>query len=266
MTFDQYIQNPMGIKNAVMGNREMYRNMYTLKLDTIMVREMGKVNYYLYKDGDKYFCHIKVPSEVVERFYYDVVIEFYPGKDTKKNDKTLHSYEARFYSNDPAFVFTFAHAFIKNKIFITELTDRMSKQAVKERGKERNPMDTVGYVKSLFFAYLLMKRFGLFDKIRYAQKLNMKNLKATIMPADEKIALRQELGAQVATKAGREKAKAARAKREEVQRQNRERIPERIRTSTTNRIGTVKTTRKIGGINNVHRTKRTGTSNLHNKK
>lgn len=259
MTFDQYIQNPMGIKNAVIGNREMYRNMYNMKLDTIMVREMGKIDYYLYKNGDKYYCHIKVPSEVVERFYYDVVIEFYPGKDTKKNDKTLHSYEAKFYSNDPAFVFTFAHAFIKNKIFITELTDKMSKQAVKERGKDRNPMDTVGYVKSLFFAYLLMKRFGLFDKIRYAQKSNIKNLKAMIMSADEKIALRQELGAQVTTKAGREKAKAARARREEAQKQQQQRIPDRIRTTATGKISTIrktKTTNKIGTAKNIKTTKK----------
>ena len=37
MTFDQYIQNPMGVANSVMSNREMYRNMYMMKLDSIMV-------------------------------------------------------------------------------------------------------------------------------------------------------------------------------------------------------------------------------------
>lgn len=256
MTFDQYIQNPMGVKNAVLGNREMYRNMYGAKLDALMVREMGKIDHFLYKDGDKYFCHMKIPSEVVEKFYYDVVIEFYPGKETKKSAKDLHSYECRFYSNDPAFVFTFAHAFIKNKLFITQLTNKMSKQAVKERGKERNPMDTVGYVKSLFFAYLIMKRFGLFDKVRYARKLNMKNLNNSIMSADEKIALRQELGAQAATKEGIEKRRAVRRKQQE---ENDNRIPERVKTSSTRNVrktGTVKTIGKVGRTNVVHRTKK----------
>ena len=36
MTFDQYIQNAMGIKNAVISNREMYRTMYTEKLNKIL--------------------------------------------------------------------------------------------------------------------------------------------------------------------------------------------------------------------------------------
>ena len=75
MTFDQYIQNPMGIANSVMSNREMYRSMYSMKLDAIMVREMGKIDYKLYKDKNSYYAYIKVPSEVVEKFYYDVVIE-----------------------------------------------------------------------------------------------------------------------------------------------------------------------------------------------
>lgn len=256
MTFDQYIQNPMGVKNAVLGNREMYRNMYGAKLDALMVREMGKINYFLYKDGEKYYCHMKIPSEVVEKFYYDVVIEFYPGKETKKSAKDLHSYDCRFYSNDPAFVFTFAHAFVKNKLFITQLSSKMSKQALKERGKERNPMDTVGYVKSLFFAYLLMKRFGLFDKVRYAKKLNMKNLVQSVMSADEKIALRQELGAQAATKEGIEKRRVARRKQQE---ENEKRIPENIRTSSTRNVrktGMVKTIGKVGMSKNVRRTKK----------
>ncbi len=45
MTFDQYINNPMGIKNAVFSAREMYKELYTKKLNVILVREVGKVLY-----------------------------------------------------------------------------------------------------------------------------------------------------------------------------------------------------------------------------
>ena len=33
MTFDEYIQNPMGIKNAVFSHREMYRELYKNKFN-----------------------------------------------------------------------------------------------------------------------------------------------------------------------------------------------------------------------------------------
>ena len=111
MTFDQYIQNPMGIKNAVISNREMYRTMYTEKLNKILVREASKVEYYLYKSRTAYYAYIKVQSEVVPKFTYDVVIKFTEPKDGVV-DVTLKKYDIKFYSNDPAFVYTFAHAFI----------------------------------------------------------------------------------------------------------------------------------------------------------
>lgn len=239
MTFDQYIQNPMGIANSVISNREMYRNMYMLKLDTIMVREMGKIDYHLYKDKgkDRYYAHIKVPSEVVEKFYYDVVIEFIPQKGAKPS-KSLKDYYVRFYSNDPAFVFTFAHAFIKNKMFIMEYTDKMSKEAVKKKAVTKNPMDTVGYVKSLFFAYLIMKRFNLFEKILYIDKYNEKHVKQNIMNADAKIALRTEAGQELSTKEKRAKAAAARKKRADE-------IPQEIKTKSTKMTGNIRATKTV---------------------
>lgn len=244
MTFDQYIQNPMGIKNAVLGSREMYRNMYGVKLDAIMVREMGKIDYHLYKSKDRYYAYIKVPSEKIDKFYYDVIIEFYPGKDTKTSAKSLINYEIRVFSNDPAFVFTFAHAFIKNKMFIIEYSDKMSKEAIKAKAKERNPMDTVGYVKSLFFAYLIMKRRNLFEKVLYSDKYDEKNVKRMIMPADQKIALRQAAGQDVSTKEKRSRATAVRKASQE------ERIPKERRTVSSTMSNKIKTTTMTSRGNN----------------
>ena len=59
MTFDEYINNPMGIKSAVISNREMYRKMYTEKFDKVMVREVGKMDYQLSKSNSKYYCYLK---------------------------------------------------------------------------------------------------------------------------------------------------------------------------------------------------------------
>ena len=69
MTFDEYIKNPMGKQNAVFSQRQMYMDIYSRKFDAILAREAGKINYRMYKDNDaRYLLHIKIPSEVVEKF------------------------------------------------------------------------------------------------------------------------------------------------------------------------------------------------------
>lgn len=192
MTFDQYISNPMGIKNSVFSGREMYRTLYKEKLDKILLRESGKVKYTLYKSKNAYYVHFKIPSEPIKDFYYDTVIELYTDKSLGTT-RSLKNHYVKFYSNDPSFVFTFAHAMKSNDMFIKDLEPKMSKRALKEKAKERNPKDEVGYVKSIFFAYLLMKQYGLFEKVvfdSYAEKYDKKILLSNIIDADEKVQAR----------------------------------------------------------------------------
>lgn len=195
MTFDEYINNPMGKENAVISNREMFRNLYTEKLEKILVRESGKVKYNLYKSKNNYYIHLKIPSEVINKFYYDTVIEFRPKDNSSQYEKNLKNYNVKFYSNDPSFVFTFAHAMLENDLFVRDLVPRMSKEAVKRVAKEKNPKNTVGYVKSLYFSYLLMKRYSLFDKISfdsYSTRYDKVKLLLEIEHADKKVKDRQE--------------------------------------------------------------------------
>jgi hypothetical protein len=199
MTYEEYIKNPMGDKNAVITQREIFKKLYTEKLDKILVREANNINYKIYKRKDDFYIHVKVPSEVVEKFYYDVVIKFTPPKKGIINTtypNNIGDWDVRFYSNDPAFVFTFAHAFIKNDLFIDELKSKMSKEAVKEVAKEKNPKNQIAYVKSLYFAYLIIKSRGLFN-YNYlkaaAIDYNEAYLLGQIEEADKKIAARQEV-------------------------------------------------------------------------
>lgn len=248
MTFDQYIQNPMGVKNAVISNREMYRAMYTEKLNKILVRESGKVTYFLYKGTKKYYAYIKVPSEVVPKFYYDVIIEFSePDGGAKLSDRTLRNYNVRFYSNDPSFVFTFAHAFIQNRLFLDTYRDKMSSQAIRKNADEKNPNNDVGYVKSLYFAYLIMNQRGLFNKIQYGEKYHERNVKSMVMNADEKISRRQQEG-QDLRKTNRKDKTALERKRKETQSDE---------TPIAHRVKNITHTRKVGQINTVKTTKKT---------
>ena len=201
MTLEQYIQNPMGKNNAVLNSnmREAARASYTDKLNKIMLREHGNVWYRLFKNTklNKYYIYIKIPSEVVNKFYYDVVVEFYTDSDVKEAGRNLLKYYVKFYSNDPAFTFTYAYVFRRNSLFINELRYKMSNKALNEIPKEKNPNKDVGYVKSLYFAYLLIKLKNLNSLNKFeaeCTEIDWNYLGNNIENADSKIAKRQDLG------------------------------------------------------------------------
>lgn len=243
MRLEDYIQNPMGENNAVFSQREMYRNLYTDKFNKLLLREAGKIDFLLYKDTDRYFIHIKIPSEVVEKFYYDTVIEFYAVDSGVTVGASLKDYFVRFYSNDPSFVFTFAHAFIKNDLFIKELTPKMSTEAVENSAKVKNPKNLIGYVKSIYFAYLLIKNRGLMQKVMfdtYGKKFDIKQLLQFIEPASSKVQKRQELGAEV-EKRKRIKSRTERPKDEHSSKQSKNSMSAKV----------VNTVKKTTGIKNT---------------
>lgn len=243
MTFKEYINNPT--QSTVMNAaREMYRNMYIQKYDALMVREKGNIEYHLFSGKNKYYIYAKIPSETVSNFYYDVVIEF----TTNSITKSLLDCEFRVFSNDPSFVFTFAYAFNKNKLFLTELESRMGKRPLKEKADEKNPKNEIGYVKTIYFTYLVMKQKGLFLPLRYgtAPSIDFKALAAQITSAEEKIESRQKEG------------EALRKKKKTVANAAAQKKPQDI-INPVNLIGNIRNTgfvKKIGGISGVKKTKK----------
>lgn len=197
MSFDKYIDNPSG-GASVYTNRRMYKDMYKQKFNTVLVREQGRIVYDVYKSGDNtdsYYIYMKIPSEVIPEFYYDVVVRLYTTMNPKKASTYLRTYAVGFYSNDPAFVYTFAHSFAKNKLFIDDLAPKMSRMTLQDKARVRNPKDEVWYVKSLYFAYLTMEKYNLFNRTvldREAKKYNKKELLSKITHADDKVAARQQ--------------------------------------------------------------------------
>jgi hypothetical protein len=195
MSFDKYIDNPSG--GQVFTNRQMYKALYKSKFDGLLVREQGQIKFTVYRSedaNDSYYIHMKIPSEVIENFYYDVVIQLFTTENAKKNNVNLREYAVKFYSNDPAFVYTFAHSFKKNNLFIKDLEPKMMPRALKEKADIKNPKDNVLYVKSLFFAYLTMEKYHLFNRptlnlnsIKYDKKL----LLSRVTQADIKVKDRQ---------------------------------------------------------------------------
>lgn len=210
MTFQQYIDNPLGKKSAVFSQREMYKDLYTQKYGAILLRENGtfKTTMYYDKKTDRYFMHMQVPSEVVPKFYYDVVVEFYPLKAENKTENDLKNYGAKFFSNDPAFVFTYEYVFSKNGLFVEDLKSKASKLALKMKPEEKNPYEIPGYVKSLYFCFLHMKSRSLFNKTywkQYALAYSKRSLVEAVTDSDTKVAERQRLGAEIEAAKRKEK-------------------------------------------------------------
>ena len=211
ITLEEYIKNPMGKKAAVLSAaaREAIKNDYTKRYDAVLLRERGNIDYFLYQDkkNNRFYAHFKIPSEVVPKFYYDVVFEFFADDKLVVGDD-LTKYYVRFYSNDPAFSFTHAHAMMQEDLFIDFLKTKISSKAVKKEAVERNPRGDIGYVKSLVFAYLTFKNKNLKNKAKFsaeAKNFSKLHLLQTIEHADKKIAARQSEGEKVAKKNRAEK-------------------------------------------------------------
>jgi hypothetical protein len=200
ITFDQYIANPMQKQGAVFSAiaREAQRKDYTTRFNNILLRENGRINFYLYKNKERneYYIHIKIPSEPIKKFYYDVVLKFYADSSVKDLGRSLNKFNVQFFSNDPAFVFTFAYVFNKNNLLVKELQSKMSTKAIKTAAKEKNPENIIGYVKSLFFAYLFMSNRGLFSILQWndAEDFDKEKLLSRVTDADTMIDKRQAEG------------------------------------------------------------------------
>lgn len=200
MTLEQYIANPLGKNNSVLNSavRETQRKMYINRFDNIMLRENGNVKYTLYTDSrhNLYWAHIKVPSETVSNFYYDVVFKFSIDA-SKGGENNLFKWNVQFFSNDPAFVYTYAYTFNKNNLFIQELKKKMSHEALRMPPKEKNPDELIGYVKIIYFAYLIMQNKNINKIAKFkaeAIPLNTKKILSEVEDADSKINDRVEKG------------------------------------------------------------------------
>ena len=246
MTLEQYINNPQLKSNAVLNAtaREAIRADYKARFDALMVREKGYIAYETLYDSkrNRIFAHFRIPSETVEKFYYDVVFEFFGNEDIESTEN-IFKYFVKFYSNDPAFVFTYAHSFLENNLLIDELKSKMSRKAIKEKADEKNPYNQIGYVKTIYFAYLYMVQKGMTKTATLkpgAKQFSVTALQSTIQDADEKVESRIAAGEKL------KKVKKANNKKERP-------VPQNTTTMST-KIGRTKTTGTIDKKKNLMKT------------
>ena len=167
MTFEEYIRNPAGKGASNTPNKGMYEQYYTGELDKLLLKVNGKIDYTLSAHGEKYYILFKIPHHTYDNFFYDVVIEFSANNNAIRVNPDLKGYDVKFFSNDPSFTFTWAFAFNKSSLLIKEFKSKASPLSLKMNPTVRNPSESTGYNKYIYYAFLLTKLYGLFEKSKY---------------------------------------------------------------------------------------------------
>lgn len=108
MLLKEFMQDNMplskgSVKIPIKGIRERYRTKYEI------LSRSKKFMHDVYKTapGGRTIVHVKVPSETVDKFYYDVLLEVEPGPLARN----LEQCNVKFFSNCPSFVYTYAYIF-----------------------------------------------------------------------------------------------------------------------------------------------------------
>ena len=111
-----------------------------------------KIESDVYKEGDNYIFHVKLPSESERDNTYDVVVEFSPIDKTSLSDESIINYNVKFFSNCPSFIFTYAYAYNDKGLFIDFLSKKLDELVLKNAPVVKNPMNIVNFEKSIYFA------------------------------------------------------------------------------------------------------------------
>lgn len=186
---------------------------------------------YTVNPGSRVMVHIKVPSETVDDFYYDVLFEL----GAEKSATDFRDCDIKIFSNCPSFVFSVAYVFAhwdpdnkdkkskgkgmmidslkgklpRDRMLVPGTEKSLGKEPVHEKPVVRNPMGIPLFDKSIYFAI-----FYMLDKIKFAQamhnyhNISMVRLMTTIDDFDKLMEKRKKAAARQAEKKKRTQAAA----------------------------------------------------------
>lgn len=189
---EDFYKNPMGRGVSIVPNRQIILDDFERRFTKM--EKLGKkfpITVYYNNFTDTYFFHIIVPSETVRTNTYDVVIEFVSGKiiNVNKEISNLTNLPIRLFSNNPAFVFSYAYVMTNYNLSVKFLNKKFDKMVLRKEPVTKNPTMTLLYDKSLMFAIIsIMKDSRLMD-CEYLQQIakpfNESNLFKKIRHQDE---------------------------------------------------------------------------------
>ena len=169
----QMVDNPTGKGSGYVAARfrikQSLNNVYVKNLRNH--RRAFFAAPYVYSDG-RLLYWVRVPSESykINRITYDCLIEI-SGDD----DRRLALRPAKFFSNAPSFIFTYAYVFNKKGIMIDFIKGRLPHECLTVAPKVRNPIESLGYDKILYQALRYLLDGGCLTEgyiLRYGTNMN----------------------------------------------------------------------------------------------
>ena len=170
-TLQSYLKNPVGAGAASTPQRQVILDALFQKYRGLL-KEHRHFSAAAYKVSDSVLIHVKVPSESVEGVNYDVCIEF---MNVGSTDSSLLTKKIRIFSNNFAFVFTYAYVFNQRNLLVDYLKGLLSKEALSQPPKQRNPDETINYEKSIVYAIYYIQEQRLFLRENFGKILTVSN-------------------------------------------------------------------------------------------
>ena len=164
MTINQLLQNPTGKASAYMYSRQVIIDDLNYRYYNL-IKKHKHFEYRLYQpDKTSYLMVFRIPSEKHDNVYYDTAIEFVTADTDMAKDSTLNRYDTKLFSNSPSFVFTYAYVYNKENMLIEILKHKLGKLALTKEPRIRNPLESKGFEKSLYYTAKYIKEHRLTDK------------------------------------------------------------------------------------------------------
>lgn len=165
-SLDDYIKSPSG--PGSMLNSAVSINLDKFRADLAALEsKYGQVTRTVYTShsskSSTYFIHFKIPSST-PGFYNDLVFQFDSPQSDATSVKDIRKYKVKFFANDAFFVFTYAYAYNKHGLLISDLEKKLPAKCISQKPVTRNPDNAMGYSRNIVFGYLVMEREQLFEK------------------------------------------------------------------------------------------------------
>lgn len=235
---DELAVKPGSVKIPIKSMVDQYRERYeALRKEKRFMHEVYRI-----MPGDRIIVHVKVPSESLKSFYYDVLLELDKGAIgvTKIDDCDVH-----IFSNCPSFVYRYAYVFYhldlntdnsakkkkKNGMLIDMFTSKIPKDRLLIDGSEdkyggevlnnepviRNSLGLPLFDKSLYYAIFYLQTVPIVTIFSTRRTITEKRLFDSISSFDYLMALRKQEENREKRAAAREQ-KAAEKQVKEVER------------------------------------------------
>lgn len=209
---DSFQVSPGSVKIDNKGTIERYREKY----EALIKHAEFKHEIYTVNPHDRHIVHVKVPSETVDNFYYDVCLEF-SGEDPSTD---LMNCDVKVFSNSPSFVYSYAYVFAhwvpegrpatgrdsmmidrlrgkmpRDRMLIPGLEQKIGKQPTHDQPVVRNPLGIPLFDKSIYFAvfYLLDKDITWADILSVHNNIRVQVLAVNVADFDKLMNERKRL-------------------------------------------------------------------------